>query len=163
MGGIIPLFDSKANNDLSEKKSLNLMHRITKERADGSKEIFEKTMDFTQDEFRSGDQWLTNSKPCSDKDENHFRQLQSSLVVREKHVLEDKEGNRIIDEKALRTDDQFSMHGTKMIRSDLNIRSDKRLILMDKFSSKSDLFKMLGNSKSKQLFNSTDSPLLIGD
>jgi hypothetical protein len=160
MNGLIPKFNTEPLNDLTEKRSMSVIYRIEKESADGKKEIFEKSLDYAFDEYRKGRQWL-NTMPATGKEEEHLRDVKNSLLVRQKHIIDDGKGNRITDEQAIKTDDFQSMHGTKLIRSDLNIIPDKREKLLEKFASKANPFQMLGNKQTQTLLDSkTDFGLI---
>lgn len=164
MGGLIPIFNSGSKNDLSETHNMSVVHKTIKERADGSKEILERSMDIIQQDYRKGGQWLTN-KPTSDRDEDHFRENKATVLIKQKHILDDGKGNREIDEKAIKTEDLRSMHGTKLIRSDLNILPDRRGNLLHKFISNKNPFKMLGNKQTQELLDSSSDlePLSLED
>ena len=153
MGGFLPSFGSGAKNDLTRKKNMNAMHRHIEEKADGSKKIIERSLEFSDNQFITGDGWLHNpfNPEEKDKEKDHYREDKSQLIIREKRIEEDAFGNRTIDEFAVKTDDFWSSHGTKLIGNGPAMDFDKRLGLLSDFSLGSNPLDALG-SKKDQLY-----------
>jgi len=152
MNNLIPIIGGGTSSDLIKKKMVNAILRHTVEKADGSKEIFERTLEASDEKFMQGDQWLWNpAKPDRDADDTHFREDKSWVIQKEKHIIEDAQGNRTIDEKAVKTEDYWSSHGAKLIENAPAHETDKRILLLNDFSIGKDPFGLLGTDK-KELF-----------
>lgn len=153
MAGMI-LLSGGAKNDFFEKYDLFASHTHTEEKADGSKEIIQKDLESSEQSYCKGDGWLWNpKKPDLDPGESHFREDKSFVLMKDKRIKKDKFGNKTIEEKAAKTEDSKTLHGTSMIINEPETFIDFRPSLMDNFSSNNDPFHQIGNNK----------PLLLGD
>ena len=148
MSNLIPVLSGGASSDLTKRKKMSAIHSHIEERADGSKETIEKRIDFSDDRFMQGDQWLYNPEQADkDSDDAHFREDKSQLTVRERHIIEDGQGNKTIDEKVMTTDDYWSSHGVKLIADGPNREPDKRITLISDFATQKDIFALIGEDR----------------
>lgn len=143
MNFLIPSEDPK--NGLEIHKKMQVIHRHIEERANGTKETFERSIDFADKKKMDGGKWLNNPYQRyydDDIDEKHKRCDLTEMTIRETHTFDDGRGNRTIDEKALNMEDLFSSKGTKLIGNSPAIKSDSRLPLLNNFSTSPDAFQI---------------------
>lgn len=150
---LIPIFGSGAQNDLTKRKSIHAIERHFERNADGTSFETERSIESVDERVMAGDQWLWNpNKPDRDKDRDHFREDKLSVLVKEKRTEFDVTGKPIkVDEKAVKTEDFWSSHGTKLIENAPDLSPDNRIPLLNQFASGTDSFKLLGNNEVKNL------------
>jgi hypothetical protein len=137
-----------AQNDLSIRKGMTAIHRHIEEKADGSKITHEKTIESIDSKFMRGDPWLHNPAVRNvDKASDCFRSDKTLKIIKETRIKEDKDGNKTIDEKAVRMEDDFETHGAKLIGNSPEIKTDGRISLLGGMSSGKDPFTLLGGGK----------------
>jgi hypothetical protein len=152
MGKLLPAFsDFGIKNDTHEIKKLNVMHRHIEQRADGTKITVERSLDHEDNVYCSGSDWLVqrnwNWAGQRDKSQDHFRDNKKVTVSRETTIIEDKNGNKTIDEKAVRKEDIWSTHGTKLIGEKPELNKDSRIPMLEDFSIGKNPFKIVGTGK----------------
>lgn len=140
-----------ASNDLTKTKTLNILERHTEEKADGTRTTTERTLEHFDSVHCEGSEWLVpqgsrwNGK--GDRSDEHFRTDRKLTIARETTTILDKNGNKTIDEKAVKKEDNWSSHGTMLISDEPEFGHDDRGLLLDNFSSGSNPFKLLGSGK----------------
>ena len=125
-----------AVNDCSDKKTLKLYHRHYEEKANGEKKTIERSAEYLKSTFAQGDGWFNTVQPNwvdKDREEDHFRNDKNVLIVRDVITIEDKEGNKTIDEKVKRTEDEKTSHGKKLIGHGSDHRPDERIEILEEF------------------------------
>jgi hypothetical protein len=150
MGGFLPTFPGMdVTNDTHEIKKLNIMHRHVEERADGTKITVERSLEHEDNVYCKGSDWLVNKNPNwdgqQDRPQDHFRDNKKFTLARETTIIEDKNGNRTIDEKAVRKEDIWSTHGTKLIGDRPERNRDSRNLLLEEFTVGGNPFQILGS------------------
>jgi hypothetical protein len=153
MSGFLPSFigGGGASNDLTETRTLFVQHRIREEKADGIKTTFESSIEHTDNVHCEGSDWL-NPQGSSwngkrDKADQHFRTDKKSTIYRTTKTIEDKNGNKKIEEWAGKKEDLFMTHGTMLISDESEVRPDERNGLIENFSTNASLSTMLGTGK----------------
>lgn len=137
-----------ASNDLIEEKTLDILHRHTEEKPDGSKITTERTLEHVDRVHCQGSGWLVQQGSFwdgkEDKPDQHLREDLTRTIARETTIIVDKFGNKTTDEKAVKEEDKWSSHGTKLIGDSPEYCHDSRNNLLNNFSSGSNPFKLLG-------------------
>ena len=136
-----------AKNDLYKKFDLYASHSHIEEKSDGSKEIIQKSLESSEESYNRGDGMLWNPERAdSDPEDAHFRNEKSYALLKNTKAKQDCFGNKITEEKAVKTEDSKTLHGTSMIIDEPRKWTDSRPGLLDKFSSNSDPFRQLGSN-----------------
>ena len=151
MSNFIPNLRPPQKNDLTKKQTLNVIHKRTAQHADGSGEMYEKSLDYSTSTHAEGSEWLGGRKKFRLPNEDHFRQDSSQIVVRDKKVINDGRGNILTEEHAFQVGNESTSSGTLQIGNRPEIKADKRPELYDKFSSSSNAFTFFSKTSSKLL------------
>jgi len=151
MSNLFPSFRPPQQNDMSRKHSLNIIRKKTIERADGSNELHERSLDYSTNTHAKGHDWLSGSKKNRMPNEDHFRQDSSQITVRDKTIIDDGMGNRITEENAFQLGNDSSTSGTLLIGNKRETKTDERGLLFNKFNSSSSSLTFFNNSSSKLL------------
>lgn len=136
-----------AINGLTTSQSLNIVHKHTEERSDGSKISHEKTMEFSSSDIIKGSEWLIprNNKFKHDRQEDTSRKTERLLTVRDTSIFDDGRGNRIIDENAIQTKDFEESKGFALIGNKPEIKNDERGRLIHDFPREQNPLKLIGS------------------
>lgn len=139
MSGLLPHSSKhkKLPSKMQRSKKMTVMHRQLNEYADGTKESTERTLEMFNTSDVSGNQWFhgVNPNTFADREEDHARNDTSYVIHKRTRIFEDSQGNRFVDEKAVRTDDAFATTGTDLIDHQSNSAlADKRNSMLEHFS-----------------------------
>jgi hypothetical protein len=152
MGGFLPALSGlNSTNDLTESKTLNLVHRHVEIYPDGRKVSLERTQEEINTSYCKGTDWLI-AKGSSwdgkrDRPEDHFREDKKVIITRQTKTTENPDGTKIIDEIAGKKEDFFSSHGTKLISDNPEIPFDNRDSKIQNFLTTDNPLTLLGAGK----------------
>jgi hypothetical protein len=153
--GFIPDFNDDATEGYADNHTLSIQHRRIEEKADGTKNIFERNLDFADTKVLDGGKWLISAKPNffdRDKDHLHRNKKEQSLMVTERTIFDDGRGNKTVTENAFKMEDSKIIKGTKLIGNKPEISHDKRPDFFQPFQKSTDIFGLFpSQNKNNQL------------